>query len=44
MSTEVDKNWAKFLEWIYKTHSIVPDWKPNKVSIELWEEFRRIAE
>lgn len=31
--------WDDFLEWLYKTHSITKDYKPNRVSIELWEEY-----
>ena len=36
-----DKLWIKFLIWLYKAHQITKDWTPSKISIELWEEFRR---
>ncbi len=36
-----DKTWVKFLEWLYKTHSLTKDWTPSKISIELWEEYKR---
>ena len=36
-----DKQWDKFLDWLYKAHSITKDWKPNRVSIELWQEYER---
>ena len=35
-----NKLWVKFLDWLYKAHSITKDWIPDKTSIELWEEFR----
>lgn len=35
-----DKQWGSFLEWLYKTHSITKDWIPDKISIQLWEEYR----
>ena len=45
MSTEVDKTWINFLEWLYKAHNITKDWKPDRTSIKLWEEFnKRVVE
>ena len=32
--------WEKFLEWLYNNHQISKTWEPNKVSIELWEEYK----
>ena len=31
-----DKEYNEFLEWIKKRY---PVWKPNRASIELWEEW-----
>ena len=35
-----DKEWDKFLKWLYKAHSITRDWIPDKESIKLWEEYK----
>ncbi len=35
-----DKQWAEFLDWLYKTHSITKDWTPNRTSIEIWLEYK----
>ncbi len=36
-----DKQWQKFLDWLYKAHSISKDWIPNRTSIEVWLEYKR---
>lgn len=37
-----DKEWQAFLLWLYKTHSITKDWIPNRISIELWLEYKEV--
>ena len=35
-----DKEWGKFLNWLYKAHALTYDWKPERISIELWLEYK----
>ncbi len=36
-----DKEWDEFLEWLYNNHQISrTSWSPNKVSIELYLEYK----
>ncbi len=37
----IDKEWDKFLEWLYKTHQITKDWTPDRISIEFFLEFSK---
>jgi len=37
-----DKEWKKFLDWLYKAHQVSPmNYTPSKVSIELWLEYEK---
>ena len=41
MNPKIKKKWAKFLDWIYKTHQLNRyTWIPDYYSIALWEEFK----
>lgn len=35
-----NKEWQKFLDWLYKAHSITKDWIPDKITAKLWCEFQ----
>ena len=37
-----DEKWAKFLEWLYEAHSLTKDYVPDKMSIRLWEEYKKL--
>ena len=37
----INKEWDKFLKWLYKEKHIAPDlWIPDCISIKLWLEFK----
>ncbi len=36
-----DKEWGKFLDWLYKAHQVTTDYKPDRVSIDLWLEYKK---
>jgi len=35
-----DKEWNKFLKWLKEAHHLSVIYTPNKMSVQLWEEYK----